>query len=94
MSWFHAEHAKHAMGLSPLWDAGCINKVHVTRNPDVKFLASGVIQLPHEGFDPVNAFVYKTIPFPGFDEEGERVALGKKSAGEGSSKSSGKGGKK
>ena len=89
MSWFHAEHVRHAIGLSPLWEAGCINKVHVTRNPKVEFLEFGVIQIPYEGFDPVNAFVYEPIPFQGFESDGTKTKQ-KKSAGEGSSKSSGK----
>ena len=47
-----------------------------------------------DDLNPLDAFDYDIIPFPGFDEKGARVVPANKSAGEGSSKSSGKGKKK
>ena len=104
MSWFFAHHIRHAIAQSPVWKAGRINKVRVSRSPGVVF------KEPEEPEDegkpysyrkgnpddrnPLDAFVYEMIPFPGFDEKGARVEPAKKSAGEGSSKSSGKGKKK
>ena len=107
MSWFHAEHIRHAIGLSPLWAAERINKVHVVRNPDpkLKFVDLGedyeppryrILGMPDD-MNRIDAFLYQTIPFPGFNVDGTKTKQpgkqAKKSAGEGSSKS-GNGSKK
>ena len=98
MSWFFAHHVRHAIALSPAWEAGRINKVRVSRSTGVEF------REPEEPEDegkpysyrkenpddrnPLDAFVYKIVPFPGFDEKGAKADPAKKSAGEGSSKPS------
>ena len=104
MSWFFAHHIRHAIALSPAWEAGRINKVRVSRRKGVEFKEPeepedegkpySLRKEDPDNRNPLDAFVYEIIPFPGFDEKGERVAPAKKSAGEGSSKSSGKGSKK